>query len=242
MKAFLRVFAIALAIVSVNAIAQSSNLPEQARGHIPWDKIPPKAILKIVEHFPHVSPDPDSEIIYGTDDNDIIDVTDSIYDRLVLVDPLDGNDVVLMNRNQNVFTRPGSDVVIGVLNDESDAPGYGAWDSPAPIYVNLETGIAEDGFGYTDRLTDIRTVHLKGGTVIGTSADENIFSFDGGNKSLHMEGGTDVIYYFLNSVANFTIEIVGTTVLVTHNSDGSVDTITRAEFLSFDDITYEIVY
>ena len=229
-------------IVATTAIAKPTTLPDGAIkgiGHIPFDNLPLNAVLVVTQFIPH-EPPPPGNIVYGTEFNDIIDVTGSEYYEGALVDPLGGSDVVYINRWQNVFARPGNDVIIGIINDDGDTPGYGAWDSPTPVNVNLETGIAEDGYGYTDRITNMRVVHLDSGTVIGSSADESIFSFPFGNKSLHMAGGVDKIYYYEMPSTDYVIEIVGTTVYVEHND--SVDTITGAEFLLFSDITYEIVY
>lgn len=235
---------VSLGFTAAMAAAKPDSLPAQAMQgftNIPYGKLPVEAVLVISDLIPHGEPQVEGQTVFGTSGNDVIDTTGDEYDELTVIDALEGDDVIRLNRNQNAATNPGSDTIIGEISSEWDAPGYAAWSSPATVVVNLEAGTADDGFGDTDRLMNIRVVHLNSGTVIGTSANETVFSFDGGDKSLHMGGGHDTVVYWQQPSDYYEIEVSGTTVYVTAGN-GSVDTITGAEALSFSDLSYEIIY
>lgn len=94
-----------------------------------------------------------------------------------LFQPLDGADTV--------DGREGRDLV-----DYSFDARFGGTN---PVYVNLATGIATDGFGSTDTLLNIDQVRGTAGndTIIGSANDESLLRGDEGDDLLVGGGGRD---------------------------------------------------
>lgn len=86
---------------------------------------------------------------------------------------LAGNDTVTLLNGSNVLGGAGNDTIIDKTGGNWCAAVY--WDSRSAIDVNLATGVAQDGWGSTDSLVNIRNVHTSGrhgDRVIGSDLDD----------------------------------------------------------------------
>ena len=91
--------------------------------------------------------------------------------------------------------RAGADTLIGNSTTGVQA-SYGG--SPAAVVVDLTLGTAEDGWGATDTLLDIRRVAVTSAfadTVLGSFADDVFLSGSAGNKTFDGRGGLDEYRY-----------------------------------------------
>lgn len=169
--------------------------------------------------------------LYGTDADDTLDYSNeaSGYN----VDALGGNDVVDLN-DQAFVSNTGNDTVIG--NGET---GYALWYAPERAYIDLRTGVAQDGFGGVDQLSGINTVHMtwRGGDIYGSDNDETVFYF-GGESYFDMGAGSDHVRMWDLSSSDFTIRQTGNTTYVRHKE--YTLTLLNAEKLSFSDYSINL--
>ena len=128
----------------------------------------------------------------------------------------------------------GNDMIDGA-GARSFAADYG--NSPSAIAVNLGTGIAQDGWGFTDTLVNVRRINLSAfnDVVVGGAFGENFhFSSIGGVHTIDGGGSSDrgneiragvstSVYIDLGTTAAAGGGFVGTVT----KSNGLVDTITR---------------
>jgi hypothetical protein len=147
-----------------------------------------------------------------------------------------GNDTIAVG-NATAVGEAGDDTIIGSTHYSTVA----YWGSPAGVTVNLATGIAQDGFGGTDRLTGIYVVQASGYSdrLIGSGADET-FWLSGGNDSVTGGGGHDkAIYYGVKaSEAKVTYSAATDTFTVERNpanGDRGTDTLQGVEAIWFQD-------
>lgn len=117
---------------------------------------------------------------YGSKAADVIveSLLDKKYDGSIYA--LAGNDTIFV-RSKSVLPGPGNDVVVSYKRSANVI----YWDAPRAVQVNLLTGTAQDGYGDTDLLQDVRT-------VIGTSFND-IFIASNSGSSYFPNGGSDVI-------------------------------------------------
>ena len=179
-------------------------------------------------------------VIRGTSGKDVIDTTKltgvTSDDQ---VDAGHGDDMVTLVSFLIYVSGPGNDIIRA-------APGstwvsWAAWGAPKPVVVNLAEGWAEDGYGGTDLIEGISTVHLpnSGGKVIGTSADETVFCF-GGSGVIDLGGGRDVVEMYSVSSAGYKIRQSGSTVELTRN--GGTIQLKNVEEIRFSDATIKPTY
>ena len=136
---------------------------------------------------------------------------------------LAGNDTVTLLSGSNVMGGPGNDTIIDQTGGNYCAATY--WDSPNAIDVNLETGVAKDGWGTTDTLVDIHNIHTAGrdgDRVIGSSKDDftwlNGFG-SRGTATLDLAGGYDTVTLGGNrSDYQLQVSVDGRTVTLSRNN------------------------
>ena len=137
---------------------------------------------------------------------------------------LAGNDTITLQAGSNVLGGPGNDTIIDQTGGNFCAALY--WDSPNAIDVNLQTGVAKDGWGSTDTLVDIHNVHTggrNGDRVIGSSKDDNTWvnGFGGasGTAYIDLAGGYDTVT-FGGSLSAFQVQVAvdGRTITLSRNN------------------------
>ena len=117
---------------------------------------------------------------YGTTSADTIieNKIDPKYDGSIYA--LAGDDIIYA-RLKSVLPGPGNDVIISYKRSANVI----YWDAPSAVQINLLTGFAQDGYGGTDLLKNVRT-------AIGTRFDDVFIASDSGS-SYFPNGGSDVI-------------------------------------------------
>ena len=136
---------------------------------------------------------------------------------------LAGNDTVTLLSGSNVLGGPGNDTIIDQTGGNYCAAVY--WDSPNAIDVNLETGVAKDGWGTTDTLVNIHNIHTAGrdgDRVIGSSKDDftwlNGFG-SRGTATIDLAGGYDTVTLGGNrSDYQLQVSVDGRTVTLSRNN------------------------
>ena len=123
--------------------------------------------------------------------NDTI-IIDSDFQRAKIMGG-NGNDHITLNGlTQGVISEPGNDVFINNIDDPSVTLWFqvgnpaGEFIPPSTIkntYVNLQTGITQDEWGYVDKISGFKSVHLSDiprASVIG-DLEDNFLWVGGGN-------------------------------------------------------------
>ena len=168
---------------------------------------------------------------YGTTGNDTLDAS-SLSEEYTTIDLLAGDDTVYLGTNQTFVSGPGDDTVVG--NGQSQ---YALWYANEPVYVNLQEGYASDGFGGTDTLSGINTVHMTGlgGTVIGASNDEKVFCF-GGDSYIDLGEGNDTVEMYNINSSDYNVQYRDGTWYL--QGDDNLVEIHNTEKVIFKDKTY----
>lgn len=128
------------------------------------------------------------------------------------------NDTILVtygNVNNRVAGLAGNDIM----------DGWGAYDtldynlSPGGINVNLSTGVASDGYGYTDTFTSFERViaSTNNDTVIGNSSNNDVYDL-GGSDSFDGGTGYDILSY---EYSLYGIALNATTGVATDTNGGT---------------------
>lgn len=135
--------------------------------------------------------------IYGTAGDDNIEHLNSPGIHIWLTVLADaGNDTIRV-AYATAHGEAGDDTIIGARDYAPGSGGHptaGYSTAPAGVRVNLATGIAQDGFGTTDKLQNIHSVKDSphSDLLIGSaSADEFVLS--GGSDTVLGAGGSDVV-------------------------------------------------
>jgi hypothetical protein len=146
-----------------------------------------------------------------------------------------GNDTITV-RNAIAIGGRGNDTLIAIATGWATV-GY--WDSPAGVTVDLGKGVAQDGFGTTDKLVGFRMVQGSShdDTLIGGSAEE-FFYGGGGNNVIIGGAGFDTADYFFekSTSADISYDAASDTfTVVKHfsNGDRGVDKLTGIEKIEF---------
>ena len=149
---------------------------------------------------------------------------------------LAGNDTVTLLSGSNVLGGPGNDTIIDQTGGNYCAALY--WDSPNAIDVNLQTGVAKDGWGTTDTLVDIHNVHTSGRNgdrVIGSSQDDNTWVngfWQAGTATIDLAGGFDTVT-FGNARSDYLIQISADGRSLTLSRNGYTASIYNVESVQF---------
>lgn len=152
-----------------------------------------------------------------------------------IVSGTDGNDKVVLEPGETFVSGPGNDDITGMAGT-----GYAFWGAPGSVYVDLVQGFAQDGYGGTDQIRGITELHLPsaGAQVVGSGADEVVFSF-GGPSWLDLGGGNDTVHMHEIASANYAIRRVGDTVYL-KAGDHTLE-LRNVENLTFLDRSYQFV-
>ena len=160
-----------------------------------------------------------------TEKDDIYTVTEGA--RWSDVKALAGNDTITLLSGSNVLGGPGNDTIIDKTGGNFCAALY--WDAPSAIDVNLQTGVAKDGWGSTDKLIDIHNVHTSGrdgDRVIGSDKDDNTWVngfWMSGKAYIDLAAGYDAV----------TVSGKKTDFQIQASSDGRLVTLTRNKYTAF---------
>ncbi len=138
----------------------------------------------------------------GTDEDDIIDVSELDSD-IGNIYPGKGNDTVTNATSKHtIVSSPGEDNISG------EKFGYALWNATQGVTINLNEGWSEDGFGTRDTVSGIETIHGTsfGDTVYGSENYERYFA-NGGNNTIDGGGGGDRVTYAPGRGASTDFEI-----------------------------------
>ncbi len=149
---------------------------------------------------------------------------------------LGGNDKISA-RGGNVNGGPGNDIITGL--EANTTAIY--WNSPPGVKIDLALGTAEDGFGSTDKLININSIHgsANADTVLGSDQPDRLY---GGNGDDYFDGrgGSDTYIVFFEPSTKFQItydEKSDVTILEAigaSQGNGGRKTLKNVEFISFE--------
>ena len=147
-----------------------------------------------------------------------------------------GNDKISA-RSGNVVGGAGNDVITGL--DAFATAAY--WGSPKGVKVDLVLGTAEDGYGSTDTLSNIYSLHgsSNADTVFGSDQSDQLYG-GGGDDYFDGRGGADTYVVFFEPSSNFRItydEKNDVTILESigaSQGNGGRKTLKNVEFISFE--------
>ena len=166
---------------------------------------------------------------FGTDQNDIIDASNLDPD-VKNINSGAGNDTISnVSSAQEVRTSKGDDTISGSNFIYRISRGDGSQD----ITVNLEEGFSDDGFGTTDNISGVYSVHTytyHNTTIYGTSNKEE-FWLNGGNNVVDGGGGDDQVIYFDKKSSDYIITYSGNDVHIT--GDATKDILTNVRYVKF---------
>jgi Ca2+-binding RTX toxin-like protein len=130
---------------------------------------------------------------YGTEGDDTLD--QRTLNGASPIYGLGGNDTIL-SVDGHMIGGPGNDTLIA-LGPFATAT---YWNSPKGVVVDLQFGTAQDGFGTTDILQNIRVVHGSGfaDQLFGSAANE-VFHGHGGNDLIDGRGGIDTVQFIFTT-------------------------------------------
>ena len=167
----------------------------------------------------------------GTDEDDVIDASE-LDEDIKNINSGAGNDTITnVKSTQEVRTSLGDDDISGNNFTYRISRGDGSQD----ITVNLKEGFSDDGFGTTDTLSGVYSVHTDNNhntTIYGTSNKEE-FWLNGGNNIVDGGGGDDQVVYFGKTENDFEIQYVGNEVHVVGNQ--TKDILTNVRYVKFFD-------
>jgi hypothetical protein len=174
---------------------------------------------------------------YGTDGDDAIDQAALGLPDWTLIRGGAGNDHITIGI-ATALGGPGNDTIVGT------SPWSTAlyWDAGA-VDVNLATGVVKDGWGGTDTLQNIHTVHLSSNndTALGSAGDDTFWEL-GGSNTIDGGGGNDTVVYWQGTVAeaNITYDAATRAFTVDKHFAGQgngtgVDTLRNVETIQFAD-------
>ena len=168
---------------------------------------------------------------FGTDEDDIIDASELGSD-VKNINSGDGNDTISnVSSSQEVRTSKGDDTISGNNFTYRLSRGDGSQD----VTVNLKEGFSDDGFGTTDTLSGVYSVHTDNNhntTIYGTSNKEE-FWLNGGNNIVDGGGGDDQVVYFGKTENDFEIQYIGNEVHVI--GANTKDILTNVRYVKFFD-------
>ena len=168
---------------------------------------------------------------FGTDQDDIIDASNLDPD-VKNINSGAGNDTISnVSSSQEVRTSKGDDTISGNNFTYRLSSGDGSQD----VTVNLKEGFSDDGFGTTDTLSGVYSVHTDNNhntTIYGTSNKEE-FWLNGGNNIVDGGGGDDQVVYFGKTENDFEIKYVGNELHLIGNT--TKDILTNVRYIKFFD-------
>ena len=161
------------------------------------------------------------------------------------------NNILIGNSANNTLNgSDGNDTLNGGAGNDSLIGGNGNdyadyYSSTASVTVNLVTGIASDGLGGTDTLSQIENVqgsNTAGDNLTGDANNNTLYGYDGndilnggdgndlliggtGNDSLIGGNGTDIAYYYLVTGAVTANLATG----IASDGEGGTDTLSQIE-------------
>ena len=144
--------------------------------------------------------------LFGTDDNDSIDGA-SLPEGTSKIDPKSGDDALTNLDSIYVISGPGNDNISGANI------AYALWYATENPSIDLEKGVANDGFGFEDILDGVTTVALPNdksnpfdSTVIGSAADEIVWIYTG-NNTINLVDGDDTAIIYDENYRNYEFPI-----------------------------------
>jgi Ca2+-binding RTX toxin-like protein len=164
----------------------------------------------------------------GTYYDDIIDASELASD-VNNIFPGKGNDTVTNATSKHtIIASSGEDSISG------EKTGYAFWQSPQGVTINLKEGWSEDGFGTRDTLSGIETIHGSShGDIFYGTENYEMFFVNGGNNTLSMGMGNDVVAYApqRGPSTDYQIKKVGDEIHVIGKS--TIDVITGTGYIQF---------
>ena len=140
--------------------------------------------------------------LFGTDENDSIDGA-SLPEGTSKIDPKSGDDALTNLDSIYVISGPGNDNISGANI------AYALWYATENPFIDLEKGVANDGFGFEDILDGVTTVALPNdksnpfdSSVIGSAADETVWIYTG-NNTINLGDGDDTVIIYDENYQNY---------------------------------------
>ncbi len=203
-----------------------------------------------------------NDTIFGGDDRDTYSLTETFYDGGAFrganvnlatgvsldswggTDTLSGIERVEGSRMSDRFTGSANDEQFMGLRGNDTINGGGGddlvrydrderWGGTLGVNVNLQTGVATDGWGNTDRLSNVESVWGTSfnDTLVGNGAD-NTFSGSAGVDVIRGAGGWDVADFYGDGVlAGAVVDLSRANGQVRNDGFGNAETITGIEEL-----------
>lgn len=209
-----------------------------------------------------IKADAGNDTIFGGDDRDTYSLSETFFDGGAFrgatvnlatgvaldswggTDTISGIERVEGSRMSDRFTGSDEEEVFAGLRGNDTINGGGGddlvrydrdarWGGTLGVNVNLQTGVATDGWGGTDRLSSIEGVWgtSANDTLVGNGAD-NTFSGGAGVDVIRGAGGWDVADFYNNAaLAGAVVNLSRANGQVRNDGFGNVETITGIEEL-----------
>jgi hypothetical protein len=174
----------------------------------------------------------------GTSKDDVLDQQKlGLADWSGTIRGLGGNDT-LTGAAIHLQGGAGNDVLVGTV--PSTTANY--WDSPAGVNVNLQLGVAQDGWGGQDKLINIHIVQGSGFSDQFTGSDQADNFWVGAGDSVQAGGGVDTVTIW-DLAANWQInKITSNHQRAVQKTTGKYVDLINVEKLQFQDVTRNLLY
>ncbi len=168
----------------------------------------------------------------GTDSNDVIDQAALKLEKFSRIYSGAGDDLITVS-----YAFVQGDEGNDVITDLTGASIVDYHESPTGVYVNLQAGVAADGYGSTDTLVNVHEVQ-------GSSFNDEIygsdladrFTLNSGDDVLDGGAGTDELAMFYD-IANYDIQYVDGVLTLSNKdanaSDSGLKTLVNIEAIRF---------
>ena len=174
----------------------------------------------------------------GTSKDDVLDQQKlGLADWSGTIRGLAGNDT-LTGGAIHLQGGAGNDVLIGT----SPATTVNYWDSPAGVNVNLQLGVAQDGWGGQDKLVNIHIVQGSGISDQFTGSDQADNFWVGVGDSVQAGDGVDTVTIW-DLAANWQINKISSNhQRAVQKTSGKYVDLINVEKLQFQDVTRNLLY
>lgn len=174
----------------------------------------------------------------GTNGDDVLDqVKLGLADWSGIIRGLAGSDY-LTGGAIHLQGGPGNDVLTGTSSNTT----VNYYDAPSGVIVNLQTGLAQDGWGGQDTLVNIHIVHGSphADTFLGSAQSDNFWV--GAGDAVRAGAGVDTVTVWDQSSRWQVIKLSPQHVQLVQRANGQSVDLVDVEKLQFQDVTINLLF